>query len=155
MSQTNIFYTLNYNTMDPIVHFELPSEDKKRMVDFYTKAFGWKTQQLGPEMGDYVLVTTTEVDEKTGFPKQPGSINGGFFQKSETSGKNARITVAVDDINESIKKVKEAGGKVDAEPVMIPNVGMYVTFTDTEGNQLSIMQPVQNSPMNVKEMMDK
>ena len=30
--------------MNPVVHFEMPAEDKNRMADFYTKAFGWKTQ---------------------------------------------------------------------------------------------------------------
>ena len=32
------------------------------MRKFYENTFGWKTEQLGPEMGDYVLVTTTETD---------------------------------------------------------------------------------------------
>src|SRR5512139_3035404 len=68
--------------MDPVVHFEMPAEDRKRMADFYTNTFGWKTQMLGPEMGDYVLAATTESDE-TGRPKNPGVINGGFFPKSE------------------------------------------------------------------------
>lgn len=139
--------------MDPVCHFEMPAADKKRMVTFYEKSFGWKTSQLGPEMGDYVLVTTSEVDEKTSFPKAPGTINGGFFQKSEESNWNARVTIAVKDINASIKMVKDNGGQVKGEPVMIPNVGMYVQIIDTEGNQLSLMQPVENSPQNVKEMM--
>jgi len=29
--------------MDPVVHFEMPAEDRKRMSGFYTKAFGWQT----------------------------------------------------------------------------------------------------------------
>jgi len=61
--------------MNPVVHFEMPAEDKSRMADFYTKAFDWKTQMLGPEMNEYVLVTTTEPDEN-GRPKSPGAING-------------------------------------------------------------------------------
>ena len=48
--------------MNPVVHFEMPTQDKQRMVAFYAKTFGWKAQMLGPEMGDYVLVTTTETD---------------------------------------------------------------------------------------------
>jgi uncharacterized protein len=36
--------------MNPIVHFEMPAEDKKRIAKFYSKAFGRKTKQLGPEM---------------------------------------------------------------------------------------------------------
>ena len=57
--------------MDPVVHLEMPAEDRKRMAGFYANVFGWKTQMLGPEMGDYVLATTTEPDE-TGRPKNPG-----------------------------------------------------------------------------------
>jgi predicted enzyme related to lactoylglutathione lyase len=67
--------------MNPVVHFEMPAEDKKRMADFYTKVFGWKIQQLGEDMGSYVLATTTDSDEKG--PKKPGAINGGFFQKTD------------------------------------------------------------------------
>jgi uncharacterized protein len=34
--------------MNPVVHFELPAEDKNLMAEFYTNAFGWQTQMLGP-----------------------------------------------------------------------------------------------------------
>ena len=73
--------------MNPVVHFEMPAEDRKRMADFYANVFGWKTQMLGPEMGDYVIATTTESDE-TGRPKKTGAINGGFFPKSEDNPHN-------------------------------------------------------------------
>jgi len=46
--------------MDPVVHFEMPYEDGSRMAKFYATAFGWQTQGLGEEMGNYVLATTTE-----------------------------------------------------------------------------------------------
>ncbi len=127
--------------MDPIVHFEMPAGDKKRMMDFYGKCFDWKFQVMGPEMGDYVLATTTESDPATNRPKQPGAINGGFFQKSEKTNWNASLAVAVKDINASMQKVKDAGGTVSGEPVEIPGVGLYVQFTDTEGNQMSLLQP--------------
>ncbi len=39
--------------MNPVVHFEMPAEDKARMQKFYEAAFGWKASQLGKEMGDY------------------------------------------------------------------------------------------------------
>jgi hypothetical protein len=45
------------------------------------------------------------------------------------------VVVAVDDINESMKKVMKAGGKVLGKPMEIPGVGQYVSFFDTEGNQ--------------------
>ncbi len=130
--------------MNPVVHFEMPAEDRKRMAEFYMKVFGWKTQQLGPEMGDYVLATTANADVKPDIPR--GAINGGFFQKTK-SDQHPRITIAVDDIREAMKKVEKAGGKVlggmqkPGEPDDIPGVGLYATFIDTEGNRVSMLQP--------------
>jgi len=127
--------------MNPVVHFEMPAEDRKRMADFYTRAFGWRTQQLGEEMGNYVLVTTTDSDENG--PKKPGAINGGFFTKtSDMPAQFPSVVIAVDDIKASMAAVKEAGGKVLGEPMEIPGVGHYVSFFDTEGNRVSMLQPI-------------
>ncbi len=125
--------------MNPVVHFEMPAKDRKRMSDFYTKAFGWKTQQYGPEMGNYVVVSTAESDEK-GRPKQ--GINGGFYDRTEDPVSNApSIVIGVENIQEHIKKVTAAGGKLIGEPMEIPGVGMYASFFDTEGNRVSLLQP--------------
>ncbi|MDE2196860.1 MAG: VOC family protein, partial [Gammaproteobacteria bacterium] len=89
----------------------------------------------------YLLATTTEMDEKG--PKRPGAINGGFFEKKpDWPMQHPSVVVAVDDIKVSMKKVKEAGGKVLGEPMEIPGVGQYVSFVDTEGNRVSLLQPV-------------
>ncbi len=130
-----------HTNMDPVVHFEMPAEDKKRMADFYTRVFGWRTEMLGPEMGEYVLARTTDSDE-TGRPKNPGVINGGFFSKCEDKpAQYPSVVIAVEDIKEHMKDVEEAGGKVLGEPMEIPGVGQYVSFMDTEGNRVSMLQP--------------
>jgi predicted enzyme related to lactoylglutathione lyase len=129
--------------MNPVVHFEMPAEDRKRMADFYIKVFGWKTQQLGEDMGNYVLATKTDSDEN-GRPKKPGAINGGFFQKSDDKpAQYPSVVIAVEDIREHMSNVKKSGGKVLGEPMDIPGVGLYVSFFDTEGNRVSMMQPVR------------
>jgi predicted enzyme related to lactoylglutathione lyase len=38
-------------------------------------------------------------------------------------------------------EVAEAGGEVLGEPMEIPGHGLYVSFFDTEGNRVSMMQP--------------
>ena len=130
--------------MNPVVHFEMPYEDRQRMVDFYAEAFGWQPKMLGPEMGDYVVVTTSECHEN-GFPKEPGRINGGFFKKPEDKmGQCPSVVIAVEDIKKSIKKLERSGGKVLGEPRDIPGVGSYVSFLDTEGNRVSIIEPFQD-----------
>ncbi len=131
--------------MNPVVHFEMPAEDRDRMKKFYEGVFGWQAQQLGKEMGDYMIVTTTETDENR-MVKTPGAINGGFFQRSKPD-QSSRITIAVDDIGKAMKDVTAAGGKVlggmqnPGEPDDIPGVGLYATFIDTEGNHVSMLQP--------------
>jgi predicted enzyme related to lactoylglutathione lyase len=95
-------------------------------------------------MGNYVLATTTETDENG--PKKPGAINGGFFTKSaEMPAQYPSVVIAVDDIKRSMSKVTEAGGKVLGEPMEIPGVGQYVSFFDTEGNRVSMLQPSQRT----------
>lgn len=125
--------------MNPVVHFEMPAEDRNRMADFYSGVFGWQTQMLGEEMGNYVLVSTTETGED-GRPKQPGAINGGLFPKTPDNAAPS-LVIGVDDVKAHAKKVADAGGKVLGEPVQIPGVGWYVSFIDTEGNRVSMLQP--------------
>ncbi len=129
---------------NPVVHFELPADDRVRMSEFYTSAFGWETKMLGPEMGNYVIAMTTEFDENG--PKNPGAINGGFYTKTdEMPAQYPSVVISVDDIKQSMKAVTKAGGKVLGEPMEIPGVGLYVAFFDTEGNRLSMLQPAPRS----------
>lgn len=127
--------------MDPVVHFEMPYDDRTRMAKFYETAFGWQMQMLGEDMGHYVVATTTETGETCG-PKNPGAINGGFFpRKPDWPAQHPSVVIAVQDIRDAMKKVSGAGGKVLGDPMEIPGVGQYVSFTDPEGNRVSMLQP--------------
>jgi uncharacterized protein len=131
--------------MNPVVHFEMPYEDRARAANFYSQAFGWQPQMLGPEMGDYVVVTTAEMDETTKFPKQPGMINGGLYKKTKDN-QYPSVVISVQDIREAMRKVAEAGGQLigsqtAGEPDDIPGIGLYASFLDTEGNRVGILQP--------------
>jgi predicted enzyme related to lactoylglutathione lyase len=126
----------------PVVHFELPIEDTQKLTDFYIHVFGWEIQILGKEMGNYILATTTEMDEN-GRPKQAGSINGGFYpKKPKERNKHPRIMISVDDIENAMRKIVKEGGKIIGKPVLIPDLGTYVSFKDIEGNRLSMMEEI-------------
>ena len=127
--------------MNSVVHFEMPAKDKKRTTDFYRKVFGWKMTQLGAEMGDYLLARTTETDEDN-MVTTPGHINGGFFgYKDEDGFRQPHLVIAVDNLEESVKKVEEGGGKIIGKPMDIPGIGKYVSFKDTEDNNVGMLQP--------------
>lgn len=122
----------------PVIHFEIPYKDAGRVIEFYTKAFGWDMNNLGPAMNNYILAGTTETIEMKST--NPGEINGGFFPAEETN-KTPLVTIQVEDINKSMEMVKEAGGKIINGPTDIPGVGLYVAFEDSEGNRTSMLQP--------------
>lgn len=127
--------------MNPVVHFEMPYDDRKRMAKSYESAFGWQTRMLGEDMGNYVLATTTETNESG--PQRPGAINGGFFpRKPDWPAQHPSIVIAVDDIKQAVRGVSGAGGRVLGEPMEIPGVGQYVSFMDTEGNRVGMLQPI-------------
>jgi predicted enzyme related to lactoylglutathione lyase len=74
--------------MNPVVHFEMPYDDRERMAKFYQGAFGWRTQTLGEEMGNYVLVTTTETDGSR--PKEQARSMVASSRKGPTGRRNIR-----------------------------------------------------------------
>ena len=127
--------------MNPVVHFEMPYDDQTRMSRFYAQAFGWQTEPLGEAMGNYVAATTAETSN--GRPTWPGTINGGFFpRKPDWPAQHPSVVIAVEDIGQAMTRVRQAGGAVLGEPMAIPGVGKYVAFTDTEGNRVSMLQPL-------------
>lgn len=128
--------------MDPVVHFEIPYDNCERIAKFYQTVFGWQTQMLGEKMGNYVVVTTANQDVK-GEGAFKGAIGGGFFQrKADWPDQVPSVVIGVADVQASMRKVKQAGGEVLGEPMMIPGVGDYVSFRDTEGNRVSMLQPL-------------
>ena len=127
--------------MCPVVHFEMPYEQSERMARFYREAFGWQTQTLGEQMGNYVLATTTEMDGCS--PRRPGSINGGFYERHpDWPAQHPSVVIAVEDIGDAMQQVTRAGGRVLGDPMPIPGVGKYVSFFDTEGNRVSMLEPL-------------
>jgi hypothetical protein len=125
-----------------VVHFEIEAADRERAKNFYAKAFGWELQQLGDDMGQYVVVIT-------GDPKEPGGINGGIYSTPPgTSSKELNAfscVIGVDNIDQSIASVKSAGGQVLGDKMDIPSIGTFARCKDTEGNIFTMLQPLPTS----------
>jgi len=124
-----------------IVHFEIEATDRDRAARFYSQAFGWQMQQMGEEMGNYVVVTT-------GDPKEPGGINGGIYTPQGGGAKELNAyscVVGVDNIDQAMNSVKSAGGQVLGGKMDIPGVGTFARCKDTEGNLFTMLQPQPTS----------
>ena len=125
---------------NPVVHFEMPYKDPKRVSQFYQKVFGWKMVDAGEQMGHYLLAETAETDDKQ-MVKTPGTINGGFYElKQSPQSKEPSVVISVPDMKTAIENVKAADGEMLGEPTNIPGIGLWVSFKDSDGNRVSILQ---------------
>jgi predicted enzyme related to lactoylglutathione lyase len=124
-----------------IVHFEIEATDQQRAKNFYAQAFGWEMQQMGEDMGNYIVVVT-------GDPKEPGGINGGIFRSPTGAQKELNAfscVVGVDNIDQAMAKVKSAGGELLGDKMDIPTIGTFIRCKDTEGNIFTMLQPLPGS----------
>ncbi len=122
--------------MDKVVHFEIPFDDKARAVKFYAEAFGWQMTDF-PEM-NYVMAQSSAVDEQQ-RPTEPGGINGGLFARPKEAP-HPTIYVGVASIDDALKKVASAGGKVVTPKTPIPGMGAFARVADTEGNIVGLFE---------------
>lgn len=123
--------------MDKVVHFEIPADDVTRAKEFYGSVFDWGLQTMD-EM-DYTLVLTTQVDERTQMPTEPGAINGGLVRRSADAPAPV-ITVNVDSIEDAMKKIEAGGGSIVKPRTEMGGMGAYAYFKDTEGNVIGLWE---------------
>lgn len=114
--------------MSRVIHFEIPAEDPKKVVNFYKQVFKWEIQKW--EYGDYWLVST-------GPENEPG-INGAIYPKESDS--LVRDTINVDSFQESKEKIESNGGKMLTGKMSIPGMGYNGLFQDIEGNIFGIIE---------------
>ncbi|HEY4347331.1 MAG TPA: VOC family protein [Gaiellaceae bacterium] len=107
-----------------LVHFELPSLDTGRAKGFWSGLFGWSFNDPGMPGMEYWMTKTAE-------------DQGGAIYSSERPG--MIVYFDTDDIDASLAKVRELGGKAD-DKSPIPQVGWFTRCTDTEGNDFSLFQ---------------
>jgi len=127
--------------MKPVVHFEMPYDDGTRMVKFYESAFAGRCRCL---VRTWAITSWQPPPKRTrAAPKSlVRSMEAFSRKKPDWPAQYPSVVIAVDDVKESMKKVLEAGGKVIGEPMDIPGVGKYVSFSDTEGNRVGMLQPI-------------
>ena len=119
-----------------VVHFEVPYDDAERAQSFYADVFGWGIQPM-PEM-QYTIVSTGPATDE-GMPAEPGYIGGGMGQRGELLSKPV-ITIAVDDVNDALERIRANGGSAIGEPIQVGEMGIAAYFEDSEGNRMGLWQ---------------
>jgi predicted enzyme related to lactoylglutathione lyase len=106
-----------------VVHFEIPSDNPENSIKFFKEAFNWNFQQFGNEQYWFAM---------TGEEKEPG-INGAIMKKRDPRQPLVNA-IKVADIEEGIRRVEQAGGRIVVAKTLVPNVGWSAYFTDPDGN---------------------
>jgi predicted enzyme related to lactoylglutathione lyase len=121
-----------------IVHFEIPADDVEKLRKFYSELFGWKIEKM-PGPVEYWGIATVPVNEK-GMPQRPG-VNGGMMKRQNPEHKPVNY-IAVESVDEYVKKIEALGGRVIVPKMEVPGIGWWALALDPEGNQFAIMQSV-------------
>ena len=121
-----------------IVHFEIPADDVEKLRKFYSELFGWKIEKMHGPM-DYWGIATIPIDDK-GMPVRPG-VNGGMMKRQNPEHKPVNY-IAVESVDEYVKKIEDLGGKVIVPKMEVPGIGWWASALDPEGNQFAILQSV-------------
>ncbi len=113
---------------------ELMTTDVPAALEFYTKLFGWATQQLEEEYGSYVLVKVGE-----------NEVGGVMATPPEAKGMPPMwgVYVTVEDVDATAKIATELGGKILVPPRDIPNVGRFCVIQDPQGAVISAITTKQ------------
>jgi predicted enzyme related to lactoylglutathione lyase len=131
--------------MNRVVHFEIHAKDTAKIKKFYQDVFGWTMQQMGPEMGSYIVVQTGPA-MPSNDPATLG-INGGITTRMGDVPKggepvNAFVCIiGVDDTVSYMDKIQKAGGSMALDKMEVPGVGLLAYMKDPEGSIFGILQP--------------
>ena len=110
---------------------DLASKDLEKSKTFYSKLFGWQPSTIeDPQAGGY---TWFLIDGK-----QASALGGTQGEQQPTAWS---IYFATEDADKTSKAVKDAGGKVMAEPFDVMGAGRMAVFQDPAGAFFSVWEP--------------
>ncbi len=113
----------------PFVHIEISAKNLDAASKFYTDLFGWKVDFL-PEMN----YTTFE----------PGEGVGGGFNPvtAENPAGTVIVYIGTDDIEATLAKIAQLGGKTLVPKTEIPGMGWFAIFADPTGNKIGLFTAI-------------
>lgn len=109
--------------------FELRVPDANAAAAFYTKVIGWKIEWDEMHMGPYAVIKADDIE-----------VGGMFSVDPEEMPPHWACYVTVDDLDDTLRKTRAAGGRVLHDPVEVQKVGTFATISDPQGASIALMQ---------------
>lgn len=115
------------------IYFEIQADNPRRAVDFYSKVFGWKFDEVKGLPIPYWRIET-------------GGSRGGLLQRPAKTpppecGTNAFVcSLEVEKFDATAKTIEQAGGIVALPKFAVPGTCWQGYFVDPEGNTFGIFE---------------
>jgi len=109
-----------------LVHWEFVSEDPSRTRPFLEAVFGWEFRTV-PGV-DYQVFTA---------PSGPG---GAVVRASAEQSRGVLNYVLSTSLEDDLRKIEEAGGRVRVGKTEIPHIGWWALFEEPTGLVLALFQ---------------
>jgi len=116
-------------TRNPVVFWELASNNAEASVEFFGKVFDWEFEKI-PDTIIY------GVDSRTG----ERGITGGIFTLQKAKLPFLTIYVLVDDIEEKALLIEKSGGLVIEHPHEMSSGVWICLFNDPSGTTFAMLQ---------------
>lgn len=117
-----------------LARFSIQADDVQRARKFYQDAFGWSFEPWGPP--NFYLIETGQ----TPIPPVGGLLEARHEKVPGARTTGFECTIGVENIDEAMRKIEAAGGKLVMAKFQIPTVGSGAYYQDTEGNTFCVMQ---------------
>lgn len=117
-----------------LTHFAIYTDDIERAKKFYDGVFDWGFNSYG--QSDFLQIKA----DKTENGEPIGALQSRNYSPIPDKIIGLECTIGVENIDNTIEKVKNNGGQVLMLKTAIPCVGWISKFLDTEGNLICAMQ---------------
>lgn len=117
-----------------LTHFAIHIDDMERAKKFYDEVFEWGFNSYGQD--DFLQIRA----DKSESGELIGALQSRKYSPVPDKIIGLECTIAVENIDETIEKIKANGGQVLMPKTAIPYVGYIAKFLDTEGNLICAMQ---------------
>jgi predicted enzyme related to lactoylglutathione lyase len=124
------------NPQGDFIWYELMSPDPEGSKAFYDAVVGWTISDAEPAYNGYRMIGRSD-----------GGFAGGVLHLTdEMQQHGARPTwlgyIYVDNVDQALAAIEQAGGKALMPPTDIPNVGRIAMVADPQGAPFYVMKPI-------------
>ncbi|QSE98665.1 VOC family protein [Fulvivirga lutea] len=117
-----------------LVHFAIHTDNTERARNFYDAVFDWGFNKYGPS--DFLQINS----DKTEDGQLIRALQARKYSPVSEKLIGLECTIGVENLDDTIERVKKHNGQLVMSKTAIPNVGWVAKFLDTEGNLICAMQ---------------